>query len=166
MIMSMLATNQSCIDPNNVPLASLIAQEKDQVDVNFLNRNNFNNNAYRNNFGSNNYKPYPPNNDNSDGSSYGNSYNTNKNVSSDLENILKEFISSQKPFNKTVEEKLEKLDRLVSKVEDLAHDVEILKIFKCYFYSTKLLLVLMIARLKAWWDRCHIPNFGSFKILF
>ena len=29
---------------------------------------------------------------------------------------------------KTVKEKLEKLDRLVSKVEDLAHDVEILKI--------------------------------------
>ena len=57
MIMSMLATNQSPIDPNNVPLASLIAQEKDQVVVNFLNRNNFNNNAYRNNFGSNNYKP-------------------------------------------------------------------------------------------------------------
>ena len=54
MIMSMLATNQSPIDPNNVPLASLISQEKDQFDVNFLNRNNFNNNAYRNNFGSNN----------------------------------------------------------------------------------------------------------------
>ena len=57
MIMSMLATNQSTIDPNNVPVDSLISQEKDQVDVNFLNRNNFNNNAYRNNFGSNNYKP-------------------------------------------------------------------------------------------------------------
>ena len=47
-------------------------------------------------------------------------------MSSDLENVLKEFITSQKAFNKTVEEKLEKLDRLVSKVEDLAH--EILKI--------------------------------------
>ena len=70
MTMSMLATNQSPIDPNNVPLASLIAQEKDQVDVNFLNRSNLNNNAYRNNFGSNNYKPYPPNNGNSYGKSY------------------------------------------------------------------------------------------------
>ena len=76
MIMSMLATNQSHVDPNNVPLASLISQEKDQVDVNFLNRNNFNNNAYRNNFGGNNYKPYPPNN----GNSYGNSYNANRSV--------------------------------------------------------------------------------------
>ena len=46
MIMSMLATNQSSIDPNNVHLASLISQENDQVDVNFLNINNFNNNAY------------------------------------------------------------------------------------------------------------------------
>ena len=89
MIMSMLATNQSPIDPNNVPLASLISQEKDQVDVNFLNRSNFNNNAYWNNFGSNNYKPYPPNNGNSNGNSYGTSYNPNKNVSFDLENVLK-----------------------------------------------------------------------------
>ena len=85
-------------------------KEKDQVDVNFINRNNFNNNAYQNNFGSNNYKPYPSNT----GNSYGNSYNSNKNVSSDLENVLKEFITSQRSFNKTVEEKLEKLDSLVS----------------------------------------------------
>ena len=42
--------------------------------------------------------------------------------------MLKEFISSQKVFNKTVEEKLEKLDNLVLKVDSLAHDVEILKI--------------------------------------
>src|SRR5680860_1372886 len=70
MIMSMLANNQYPIDPNNVPLASLISQEKDQVDVNFLNRSNFNNNAYRNNFGSNNYKPYPPNNGNFYGKTY------------------------------------------------------------------------------------------------
>ena len=83
MIMSMLDTNQSNIDPNNVPLASLIAQEKDQVEVNFLNRSNVNNNAYRNNFGSNNYRPYPPNNGNSYGNSYGGYFNPNKNVSSD-----------------------------------------------------------------------------------
>ena len=46
----------------------------------------------------------------------------------DLENVLKDFITTQRAFNKTVEEKLEKLDSLVSKVENLAHDVEILKI--------------------------------------
>src|SRR4051812_325284 len=44
LIMSLL-TKQSPIDPHDVPLNSLIAQE--QVDVNFISRNNFNNNAYR-----------------------------------------------------------------------------------------------------------------------
>ena len=46
-------------------------------------------------------------------------------MSSYLENVLKEFVTSQKAFNKIVEGKLEKLDSLVSKVEELAHDVEI-----------------------------------------
>ena len=78
MIMSMLASKQVPIDPNNVPLASLVAQEE-QVDVNFV-KNNFNNNAYRNNFGNNNYKPYPPYN----GNQYGNSYSNNRGASSDL----------------------------------------------------------------------------------
>ena len=96
MIMSMLSTNKSPIDPNNVALASLISQEKDQVYVNFLNRSNFNNNAYRNNIGSNNSKPYPPNN----GNSYGNSYNLNNNVSSDLESVLKDFITTQRALIK------------------------------------------------------------------
>ena len=39
------------IDPNNVPLNSLVATD---VDVHFIARNNFNNNAYKNNFGGNN----------------------------------------------------------------------------------------------------------------
>ena len=107
MIMSMCASKQVPIDPNNVPLASLVAQEE-KVDVNFV-KNNFNSNAYRNNFGNNNnYKPYPSNNGNPYGNSYGNSYNSNRGVSSDLESMLKDFITSQKSFNKIVEEKLEK----------------------------------------------------------
>src|SRR3954470_21264619 len=65
-IMAMLVNGKDPLDPNNVPLASLVSQEE-QVDVNFIR----NNNAYRNNFGSNNYRPYPPNN----GNTYGNSYN-------------------------------------------------------------------------------------------
>ena len=36
MIMSMLATNQSPIDPNNVPLASLIAQKRIKLMLIFL----------------------------------------------------------------------------------------------------------------------------------
>src|SRR3954465_15378132 len=70
-IMAMLVNGKAPLDPNSFPLASLVAQE--QVDVNFIRNNNFNNNAYRNNFGSsNNYRPYPPNNGNSYGSSYNN----------------------------------------------------------------------------------------------
>ena len=63
-IMAMLVSGKSHIDPNNVPLASLVAQEE-QVDVNFIRSNNFSNNAYRNNLGNNNYRPYAPNNSNS-----------------------------------------------------------------------------------------------------
>ena len=51
--MSMLVNGKAHIDPNHVPLASLVAQEE-QVDVNFIRNNNFSNNAYRNNFGNNN----------------------------------------------------------------------------------------------------------------
>src|SRR3954462_8325998 len=59
LIMSLL-TKQATIDPHDVTLNSLVAQE--QVDVNFISRNNFNNNAYRSNFGSNNPRPFPSNN--------------------------------------------------------------------------------------------------------
>src|ERR1043165_9236020 len=58
LIMSLL-TKQAPIDPHDVTLNSLVAQE--QVDVNFISRNNFNNDAYRSNFGSNNPRPFPSN---------------------------------------------------------------------------------------------------------
>jgi hypothetical protein len=45
-IMLMLANDRAHVDPNNVPLASLVAQEE-HVDVNFVRNNNFNNSAYR-----------------------------------------------------------------------------------------------------------------------
>ena len=96
----MLVNGKSYVDPNNVPLASLVAQEE-HVDVNFIKNNNFNNNAYRNNFGNNNYNPYPSNSGNGYVNSYGNSYNKNKSVPSDPEVMLKDFISTQTAFNKT-----------------------------------------------------------------
>src|SRR3954464_1621251 len=97
LIMSLL-TKQPPIDPHDVPLNSLVAQE--QVDVNFVSRNNFNNNACRSNFGSNNLRPFPSNN-------YGNNntYPSTKNSTSELETLLKDFITIQKAFNKSVEEK-------------------------------------------------------------
>jgi hypothetical protein len=42
--MAILANDRTHVDPNNVPLASLVAQEE-HVDVNFIRNNNFNNNA-------------------------------------------------------------------------------------------------------------------------
>ena len=125
-IMSMLVNDRTNIDPNNVPLASLVAQEE-HVDVNFIKNNNFNNNAYRNN-SSNNYRPYPYNNGNGYGNSYENSYNNNRNSPPGLEAMLKEFISTQTAFNKSVEEKLGKIDILASKVDSLAADVDLLKL--------------------------------------
>src|SRR4051812_39268052 len=120
LIMSLL-TKQAPIDPHDVPLNSLFAQE--QEDVNFISRNNFNKNAYRCNFGNNNPRTFPSNN-------YGNNntYRCTKNSNSELESILKDFITTQKAFKKSVEEKLDKLDSLSLKVDNIAHDVEMLKI--------------------------------------
>jgi hypothetical protein len=42
--------------------------------------------------------------------------------------MLKDFISKQTAFNRSVEEKLGKIDILASKVDSLAHDVELLKL--------------------------------------
>src|SRR4051794_27168989 len=42
--------------------------------------------------------------------------------------MLKDFVSSQKAFNKNVEENLEKLDSISLKVDNIAHDDEMLKI--------------------------------------
>ena len=42
--------------------------------------------------------------------------------------MLKDFITSQKAFNNSVEEKLDKLDSLSLKVDNIAHDVEMIKI--------------------------------------
>src|ERR1041385_2158026 len=118
LIMSLL-TKQPSIDPHDVPLNSLVAQE--QVDVNLIARNNFNNNAYRGNFASN-PRPFPSNYGNN------NTYPSNKNPSSELESMLRDFITTQKAFNKNVEEKLAKIDNLSLKVESLALDIEMLKI--------------------------------------
>src|SRR3954466_4027580 len=113
-IVAMLVNGKDPIDPNNVTLASLVSQEE-QVDVNFIKNNNFNNNAYRNNFGSNNnYRPYPPNN----GNTYGNSYNNTRSDPSELEVMLKDFISKQTTFNKTMEENLLNVEKNISSLSE------------------------------------------------
>jgi hypothetical protein len=126
-IMLMLANDRAHVDPNNVPLGSLVAQEE-HVDVNFIRNNIFNNSAYRNNFASNNYRLYPSTNGNGYGNSYGNSSNNTRSVPSGLEVMLENFIGKQTAFNKSIEEKLGKIDVLASKVDSLALDVELLKL--------------------------------------
>jgi hypothetical protein len=79
-IMKMLASKNAHVDPNDVPLSTLIEQNNEAIDVNFVSRNNFNNNAYRGNF---NPRPFPENSSNS----YGNSYNNR--IPTDLENNIK-----------------------------------------------------------------------------
>jgi hypothetical protein len=126
-IMLMLSNDRAHVDPNHVPLASLVAQEE-HVDVNFIRNNNFNNSAYRNNFASNNYRSYPSTNGNGYGNSCGNSSNNTRGAPSKLEVMLKDFIGKQTAFNKSVEKKLGKIDILASKVDSLSLDVELLKL--------------------------------------
>ena len=44
--MKLVANKNAHVDPNDVPLSTLIEQNNDVIDVNFIARNNFNN-AYR-----------------------------------------------------------------------------------------------------------------------
>jgi hypothetical protein len=155
-VMAMLANDRAHVDPNNVPLASLVAQEE-HLDVNFIRNNNFNNSAYRNNFDPNNVPS-------TNGNGYGNSSNNNRGAPSDLEVMLKDFISKQTAFNKSIEEKLGKIDVLASKVDSLALDVELLKL-KVLPHDLKEIKTLnaiqvkiddnvrMLAELHARWER-------------
>jgi hypothetical protein len=113
-IWAMLVNDRAHVDPSNVPLASLVAQEE-HVDVNFIRNNNLNNSAYRNNFASSNYRPCPSTNGNGYGNSYGNSYINNRGTPSDLEVMLKDFISKQTAFNKSIEENFSKIDAIKNK---------------------------------------------------
>ena len=82
----LVANKNAPIYLNDVPFSTLIEKNSDDVDVNFVSQNNFNNNAYRGNF---NPRPFLGNSSNNYGNSYGNpSYNNNWNTS-ELENNIK-----------------------------------------------------------------------------
>jgi hypothetical protein len=102
-IILMLSNDRAHVDPNNIPLASLVVQEG-HVDVKFIRNNNFNNSAYRNNFASNNYRLYPSTNGNGYGNSYGNFSNNTRGAPSELEVMLKDFIGKQTSETKSVAE--------------------------------------------------------------
>src|SRR3989337_2462471 len=124
-LMKLFANKNAPIDPNDMPLSTLIENNNDSMDVNFVGRNNFGNNAYRGNF---NPRPFPSNSSNYYGNSYNNSYRNYNNMPFDLENNIKEFISSQKNFNAMVEEKLLKIDDLARNVDRISLEIDSLKI--------------------------------------
>jgi hypothetical protein len=98
-----------------VPLHELVGNNAESVDVNFV--RNFGNNGYGNNYNSYNRPPYVPN-----------KYTTSSNVSSDLENTIRSFISTQKELNKEFISKFEKQDSLFERVDQLTKEVTSLKI--------------------------------------
>ena len=70
-LMKLFANKSVSSDSNDVPLSTLIENNNESMDVNFVGRNNFGNNAYRGNF---NRRPFPSNSSNNYGTSYNNSY--------------------------------------------------------------------------------------------
>ena len=51
-LMNFFANNRAPTDPNDMPLPTLIENNNESMDVNFVGRNNFGINAYRDNFNS------------------------------------------------------------------------------------------------------------------
>ena len=70
-LMKLIARKSAPIDPDDMPLSTLIENNNESMDVNFSGRNNFGNNAYRGNF---NPRLFPSNSSNNYGNSYNNSY--------------------------------------------------------------------------------------------
>jgi hypothetical protein len=99
----------------NVPLHELVGNSAESVDVNFV--RNFGGNGYGNNkYNSYNRPPYVPN-----------KFTTSSNVSIDLENTFRSFISTQKELNKEFISKFEKQDALFERVDQLTKEVTSLK---------------------------------------
>ena len=124
-LMKLFASKSAPIDPNDMPLSTLIENNNESMDVNFVGRNNFGNNAYRGIF---NPRPFPSNSSNNYGNSYNNYYGNYNKMPSELENSVKEFISSQNNFNALIEEKLLKIDDLARNVDIISLEIDSLKL--------------------------------------
>src|SRR5215216_4777496 len=60
-LMKLFSSKSYPIDHNDMPLSTLIENNNESVDVNFVGRNNFGNNEYRGNL---NFRPFPSNSSN------------------------------------------------------------------------------------------------------
>ena len=124
-LIKLFAKNSVSSDSNDMLLSTLIENNNESMDVNFVGRNNFGNNAYRGNF---NPRPYPSNPSNNYGNSYNNSYGNYNKMPSEFENSVKEFMNSQKNFNALLEEKLLKVDDLARNIDRISLEVDSLKL--------------------------------------
>jgi hypothetical protein len=118
-IMLMLANDRAHVDPSNVPLASLVAQEE-HVDVNFIRNNNFNNSAYRNNLASNNFRLYPSNSDNS---YLGRPTMPSEERILEVERATKNFMQMQYEQNKLFTKTMEEQSALLKTIPELQDKV-------------------------------------------
>ena len=80
--MKLFANKSVSSDPNDMPLSTFIEKNNETMDVNFVGRNNFGNNAYRG-------RPFPSNSSNNYGNSYNNSYGNFNKMPSDFETSVK-----------------------------------------------------------------------------
>ena len=87
-LMKLFASKGVSSDPNDMPLSTLIENNNESMDVNFVGRNNFGNNTYRGNF---NPRPYPSNPSNNYGNSYNNSYGNFNKMPSEFESSVKDL---------------------------------------------------------------------------
>ena len=85
-LMKLFANKSASSDPQDMPLSTLIENNNESMDMNFVGRNNFGNNAYRGNF---NPRPYPSNPFNNYGNYYNNSYGNYNKMPSDFETTIK-----------------------------------------------------------------------------
>ena len=85
-LMKLFASKNVSSDPNDMPLSTLIENNDESMDGNFVGRNNFGDNAYRGNF---NPRPFPSSSYNNYGNSYNNSYGNYNKMPSDFENDIK-----------------------------------------------------------------------------
>ena len=81
--MKLFATKSVSYDLNDMPLSTLIDNNNESMDVNFV---DFGNNAYRGNF---NPRPFPSNSSNNYGNSYNNSYGNFNKTPSEFETTVK-----------------------------------------------------------------------------
>ena len=84
-LMKLFASKNTYVDPNDMPLSTLVGNNNESMDVNFVGRNNCGNNAYIATF---NPRLFRSNSSNNYGNSYNNSYENYNKIPSDFENSV------------------------------------------------------------------------------